>query len=627
MTVNLSALGGAGQQFFDNNGNVLTGGKLWSYQAGTTTPQTTYTSASGATAHTNPIVLDSAGRVATGEIWVTAGQNYKFVLMTSANVTIATWDNITGINGTGIPSNANNVEYDPPFTGALTSGYTVEDKLAQTVSVKDFGAVGDGMTNDAPSIQAAINYCTTNDKSLFIPNGIYLLANTALLLFGGITIQGEDQDKTVLRVAKADLSAPDGISGYTNLFKLTNTIAGAEIYFKTITLDGGDLTINKPFTNYTKKILDGWATGTHETVKVLSLENCTVCNATSEGISSNNYDYVGKKIVALAEYTNCKFISNGGASCNVNGNQRVVNCLFNNEAWIEHANFSGDGSLEVLSCRFKNASKVFRQTISVLNTVFPMTGTPADYASRLGTSFIVRDCVFEDDLDWVTGWGGTNPWIQSIGVKSVGTTVIENNTFINGGYNQTYGGCPVGTYDWLDNVYIRNNTFTVNAAGFTDALIFNTYSSAATANILDVSGNRTSAEYPINNVNNLYGNMQNPKPKRFISTGNYISLPVNQAFTATLLNAFSVVLPVMSTFTVRVIINIVNIAATNITITNASSGVLTTVYNATPLTTGLVYVTATLTTDNLSPNQYLSTYLIKSSGDVANTFDMEFEEI
>jgi hypothetical protein len=174
MTVNLSALAGAGQQFFDNNGVILSGGKLYSYEAGTTTPQTTYTSASGATAHTNPIVLDSAGRVATGEIWLTAGQNYKFVLKTSTEVTIATWDNITGINGTGIASNAENVVYDPPFTGAVSTN--VEAKLAQNVNVKDFGATGNGSTDDTAAIQAALNASTI----VFFPQGNYLTSGITL---------------------------------------------------------------------------------------------------------------------------------------------------------------------------------------------------------------------------------------------------------------------------------------------------------------------------------------------------------------------------------------------------------------------------------------------------------------
>jgi hypothetical protein len=92
----LSPVGGAAAQFFTNSGVPLTGGKLYSYAAGTTTPQVTYTSSSGVTAHTNPIILDSAGRVPGGEIWLTSA-SYKFVLNTSADVLIATYDNISGI--------------------------------------------------------------------------------------------------------------------------------------------------------------------------------------------------------------------------------------------------------------------------------------------------------------------------------------------------------------------------------------------------------------------------------------------------------------------------------------------------------------------------------------------------
>lgn len=97
MSVFLSPVGGVAAQFFDNNGNVLTGGKLYAYAAGTTTPQATYTTFAGNVARTNPIVLDAAGRVGQGgEIWLDAVP-YKFVLETSANVLIATYDNITGI--------------------------------------------------------------------------------------------------------------------------------------------------------------------------------------------------------------------------------------------------------------------------------------------------------------------------------------------------------------------------------------------------------------------------------------------------------------------------------------------------------------------------------------------------
>ena len=102
MAVFLSPVGGAAAQFFTNTGAaVLTGGKLYTYAAGTTTPLASYTTNSGNVARTNPIVLDSAGRVPDGgEIWITLAQ-YKFVLKDTNDVLIATWDNIWGIGATG----------------------------------------------------------------------------------------------------------------------------------------------------------------------------------------------------------------------------------------------------------------------------------------------------------------------------------------------------------------------------------------------------------------------------------------------------------------------------------------------------------------------------------------------
>lgn len=99
MSVYLSPVGGVAAQFFDNNGDPLTGGKLYTYAAGTTTPAATYATSAGVTPWTNPIVLDAAGRVPnSGEIWLTNGQVYKFVLKTSADVQLWSADNVSGIN-------------------------------------------------------------------------------------------------------------------------------------------------------------------------------------------------------------------------------------------------------------------------------------------------------------------------------------------------------------------------------------------------------------------------------------------------------------------------------------------------------------------------------------------------
>jgi len=126
--VSLSIFGGVGAQFFDNNGNVLSGGKIYTYEAGTSTPLATYTSSTGNTAHTNPIVLDSAGRVPGGEIW-NALRLYKFVLKTSAEVTLATYDNVgSSFNAAAIIAN---------FSG---NGSTVAFTLASA-------AAGENATN------------------------------------------------------------------------------------------------------------------------------------------------------------------------------------------------------------------------------------------------------------------------------------------------------------------------------------------------------------------------------------------------------------------------------------------------------------------------------------------------
>lgn len=79
--------------FADNYGDVLGGGFIYTYAANSSTPKATYTDQAGLTARDNPIELDAAGR-AIGGIWLNPGEAYKFIVKTSAGVTLDTVDQI-----------------------------------------------------------------------------------------------------------------------------------------------------------------------------------------------------------------------------------------------------------------------------------------------------------------------------------------------------------------------------------------------------------------------------------------------------------------------------------------------------------------------------------------------------
>jgi hypothetical protein len=173
MAVNLSPVGGVAAQFFTNTGAVLTGGKLYTYLAGTTTPTPTYTTSAGNVARTNPVVLDAAGRVpGSGEIWVTVGITYKFVLTDSNDVLIGTYDNVSGSTTT----DASSVIYTPAGTGAVTT--TVQAKLRDYVSVHDFmtaAQIADAQSaSPTLDMTAAIQAALNTNKSVYFPQGVYL---------------------------------------------------------------------------------------------------------------------------------------------------------------------------------------------------------------------------------------------------------------------------------------------------------------------------------------------------------------------------------------------------------------------------------------------------------------------
>lgn len=162
----------ARQRYYNNDGTLAAGCKLYTYAAGTTTPKATYTDSAGLVPHANPIVLD-----AKGEAVIYWSGSYKVDLKTAAGVQI-----------TGYPVD----NYTPPsdtlrtdlaaYTGSSLVGMKRTDiagavattlaawHLGQLPNVKaDFGATGDGATDDTAALQAALD----SNQICLMPPGKY----------------------------------------------------------------------------------------------------------------------------------------------------------------------------------------------------------------------------------------------------------------------------------------------------------------------------------------------------------------------------------------------------------------------------------------------------------------------
>ena len=233
MAVNLSPIGN-GFQFFTTTGFPLNAGLLYTYQAGSTTPLTTYTDPSGLVANTNPIVLGVDGRPPQ-EIWFANGYNYKFVLADSSNAVIATYDNLYGIptanavaSPTVIPSGL--ISLWSGSIGSIPSGWVLCDGNNSTPNLTDRFIIGAGNNyavasqgGSADSIVVAHTHTATSTSTvteqphnhtlgLYGPNGGGGLGGGDLNTTAPTTYT-TSSTSTGITVATTTTNATAGISG------------------------------------------------------------------------------------------------------------------------------------------------------------------------------------------------------------------------------------------------------------------------------------------------------------------------------------------------------------------------------------------------------------------------------
>ena len=220
MTVSISPVWN-GIQFFDNLGQPLSGGKIFQYEAGSTSiQQTTYADDLGAVPNSNPIILDSSGRMLT-DLWLTDGSAYNLILTLADGTSVLTGvDNVIGVVSSSASSSSTAIwsEVLTPPTYVGPTQFLVAGNLTTEFSVGN---------------RVQIEYTTNSFKYGTVLSRTYSSPNTQVTLVNDAAVQN---------------------SGMTKVYWSLNVTNGR-------TVDAGAVTSNAPST-YTTPLTVGYALNT-----------------------------------------------------------------------------------------------------------------------------------------------------------------------------------------------------------------------------------------------------------------------------------------------------------------------------------------------------------------------------
>jgi hypothetical protein len=326
------------------------------------------------------------------------------------------------------------VSYAPAGTGAVASN--VQTKLRESVSVKDFGAVGDGTTDDTDAIQAAIN---SSAGRILIPEGNYKITDKngaygLLIAIANKTIVGDGLELSNLVYTSSAINRP------------AISVTASDVHIKGIRVDG---TANATKAAQTRANCNGI---TFLNVSECSVRTCQIVGG-HYGIYLDNdtgsYDNNDHNIVEsniLRNFQSTGFIAHQAQYLLVQGND-AEDCKNDGFKISEGTQFS-----RILGNTSRNNDRdgfdVYSGFIeSVLNGNVAEDNQLQGYEIKGtfgGGDYVVRNSVISNNVATRNGLGGTHPGFSIISVRNCtfDGNISVSNTGSGFDFN-TVQGCTV----------------------------------------------------------------------------------------------------------------------------------------------------------------------------------------
>jgi len=468
---------------FSANGVPMVGGTLETYIAGTTTPATTWQDAALSIANTNPISLDARGECV---LWLDSTLAYKFILKNSAsNGGVIQWtqDHISNpammrtdlagpagaslVGGTWFGGVVATVAALASSAGASLLGFlqagigavgrSIQSKLRDSVSARDFGCIGNGIADDTAAL-TLVKAAAMAGAHIHFPKGVYHTSQP-LNFTSAVTITADPGTRIKLTAA----------ASYVMQVDLTNGGAawGYGVSLQNLILDGGGFCADG-------LILKGVISSTFTNIRATNVTGAGLHLAWAQLCSFT--DYTCSKNVEAFTTTPVNGVLIDGPSSSAN--------TFTNPS-IEHVTGAGIKALSAINTVFINGTSEgcaigieFGAAVSIGQTSLGNTVIGMDLEVNSTADIVLRATATSNTFIGLSS-GYASPAVQVLG--------SANNSFY-GGITSGFNFDAASRDNTVDSVKMLGPGATITNAGTRN--VWRSAYNISTATVIPDSGGR-----------------------------------------------------------------------------------------------------------------------------------------